>query len=206
MLGTTRILLAGVGGQGVLTAGRVIGEAVMAAGLPVRVGQLHGMSQRGGSVEATVVAGPGETAFVGQGSCDVLLALEPLEALRAAPRLREGATVWLCTARIVPATLGAADKPYPPLAEIEQALRARGAVVHRLDAAALAAQAGDPKAISAVMVGVLAGADCLPVPAELFEHKVAEISPARSRTATVQACRLGMAAARQTGRQEPVRA
>ncbi|MCC6465498.1 MAG: 2-oxoacid:acceptor oxidoreductase family protein [Planctomycetes bacterium] len=203
---TVRVLLAGVGGQGVLTAGRVIGEAAMAAGLPVRVGQLHGMSQRGGSVEATVVVGPGETAFVGPGTCDVLLALEPLEALRAAPRLRSGAQVWLSTARVVPSTLGAADRPYPAAEEIDRALLERGAVVHRLDAAALAAQAGDPKAISAVMVGVLAGTGSLPVPAALFEQMVSAISPARSREATLQACRLGMAAAQKLGRQEPVRA
>ncbi|MBZ0136306.1 MAG: 2-oxoacid:acceptor oxidoreductase family protein [Planctomycetes bacterium] len=190
---TIRILMVGVGGQGVLTAGRVIGEAALAANLDVRVGQLHGMSQRGGSVETTVVIGAGESAFVGAGTCDLLLALEPLEALRAAPRLRPGATVWLSTARIVPGTVGAVDKPYPSLSEIEALLTARGAQVHTVNATDLAASAGDAKAVSAFMLGMLIGAGSLPIDEELFDKTVSAFSPARSRETTLRAYRLGVA-------------
>ena len=187
-----RILMVGVGGQGVLTAGRVIGEAALAADLSVRVGQLHGMSQRGGSVEATVVIGPGETAFIGAGACDMLLALEPLEALRAAPRLRPGATVWLSTARIVPGTVGAVDRPYPSLANIMETLTARGAHVHAVNATALAASVGDPRAVSALMLGMLVGTGRLPIDEDLFDRTVSAFSPARSRDTTLRAYRLGV--------------
>ena len=76
------VLVVGVGGQGTLTAARVLGEAAMAEGLPVRLGQLHGMSQRGGSVESTVLIGPGRSAFLPRRGADVILGLEPLELLR----------------------------------------------------------------------------------------------------------------------------
>jgi indolepyruvate ferredoxin oxidoreductase beta subunit len=198
-----RILLAGVGGQGVLTGARVIGEAALSAGLQVRIGQLHGMSQRGGSVEATVVIGPGRTAFVGAGACDCLLALEPLEALRAAPRLKPGAEAWLNTARLVPATLGGLDRPYPPLPQIEQALAARGAVVRRLDAASLA---GDARAVSAVMLGVLVGAGRLPISERQFEQAMRDFTPPRVLETTLRAWRLGIDASRRQAWKEAERA
>ena len=84
---TLRILIVGVGGQGVLSAARHIGQAALDHGLEARIGQIHGLSQRGGSVESTVVLGPGSTGFVSMGQADVLLALEPLEALRALARV-----------------------------------------------------------------------------------------------------------------------
>lgn len=201
-----RILLAGVGGQGVLTGARVIGEAALAAGLPVRIGQLHGMSQRGGSVEATVVIGAGRTAFVGAGACDCLLALEPLEALRASARLRPGAEVWLNSATLVPATLGALGRPYPSLPQIEQALAARGARVHSLDASALAARAGAARAVSPVMLGVLVGAGRLPVSERQFEQAMRDFTPPRVLETTLRAWRLGIDASMQQSGKEAERA
>lgn len=86
----TRILVAGVGGQGVLMVAAVLGDAALAAGVPVVLGQTHGMAQRGGSVRVPVILGSARSAFFSAGEADILLGLDPLEAARAAPWLRPG--------------------------------------------------------------------------------------------------------------------
>ena len=92
-----RVLCCGVGGQGVLSAARWLGDAAMLDDHEVRVGQLHGMSQRGGSVQATVLIGPGHSSVIGPGEADVLVALEPLELGRTAssPASRKGRFTWI---------------------------------------------------------------------------------------------------------------
>ncbi|MFH1130352.1 MAG: 2-oxoacid:acceptor oxidoreductase family protein, partial [Pseudomonadota bacterium] len=82
-----KVLIVGVGGQGVLTAAKMLGDAALHAGFGVTVGQLHGMSQRGGSVEAGVLIGEGESSFIEEGAADIVLGFEPLEVLRALPKM-----------------------------------------------------------------------------------------------------------------------
>lgn len=118
MTGTLRILVVGVGGQGVLTAARAIGEAACRAGLDVRVGQLHGMSQRGGSVEATVCIGRGAGHRIGPAQADVVLGLEPLEALRALPRMSRRTVVFVAPEAIVPFSLTTRGAGHPDLEAI----------------------------------------------------------------------------------------
>ena len=162
------MLVVGVGGQGVLTLARIVGEAAMAAGLPVCVGQQHGMSQRGGSVEATVVLGDGaRTPFVGLGEADILVAFEPLEALRAADRLSPGANVIVSRAGIPLASRPSA--PYPDVPDLLASLRERTPHVHDLDATALAARAGSPRALGAVLLGALASLGALPIDTPTLE-------------------------------------
>ncbi len=158
-----RILVVGVGGQGVLTIARLLGEAALAQGIAVRVGQLHGMAQRGGSVEASVVLGEGEGCFIGPGEADLLLGLEPLEALRALPRLAPGATVLLNTGRVVPFTLVMRGAAYPPPQEILRPLQEAAAAVHPLDAPALLEQLDAPGALNLLMLGALVGLGLLPL-------------------------------------------
>ncbi|MFQ5655770.1 MAG: 2-oxoacid:acceptor oxidoreductase family protein, partial [Planctomycetota bacterium] len=127
------ILLAGVGGQGVLTAAQIIGRAALAAGLDGMVGQLHGMSQRGGSVEASVVIGAGKSAFIRDRGADAVLGFEPLEALRVSPRVAPHARVVVNTGRIVPFSIVKGGGEYPPLGEILERLGAAAGSVRTID-------------------------------------------------------------------------
>ncbi|MAG64013.1 MAG: 2-oxoacid:acceptor oxidoreductase family protein [Planctomycetota bacterium] len=165
---TLRILVVGVGGQGVLSASRAIGQAAGAKGIDVRIGQLHGLSQRGGSVESTVCLGPGSTGFVSAGQADVLLALEPMEALRALPRLHSESTILVNTMPITPFSLTLAGGTYPDEEGLVDALRGGSRTVHGFDGSALAAESGSARSLNAFMLGTLAGFDVLPLePAEL---------------------------------------
>lgn len=160
--GRFRLLVVGVGGQGVLHAARLLGEAALAQGQEVVVGQLHGMSQRGGSVESTVLIGPGRGSFIGPGQAHALLALEPLEALRALPRLGARTRAVVSLGRIAPFTLAQRGEPYPDLDWILAALRAAAGEVVTLDGPALAQAAGSAQALNLVMLGALAGIGVLP--------------------------------------------
>ncbi len=195
-----RILLVGVGGQGVLTAARHIGEACLQAGHEAVLGQLHGMSQRGGSVESTVVVGGAESSFIEDGEADVVLGLEPLETLRARPRMHARTKVVTSTAPIVPHLLSQMGKPYPPLAEILSAIRAVAASVEALDGAAIVRQAGARQALNVAMLGALAALEVLPFPAEALWSAVAARTRERFLGGNRRAFELGQAAARSRAR------
>ncbi len=175
--GRFRLLLVGVGGQGVLSAARLLGEAALTEGKQVVVGQLHGMSQRGGSVESTVLIGPGRSSFIGPGEADAMLALEPLEALRALPRLSRRTRVVVSLGKIPPFTLAQKGQPYPDLDGILTALRGAALDVVTVDGPALAAAAGSARALNMVMLGALASLGVLPVSLEVIEKAIQDSGP-----------------------------
>ncbi|MHC5071113.1 MAG: 2-oxoacid:acceptor oxidoreductase family protein [Planctomycetota bacterium] len=199
-----RLLLMGVGGQGVLTAARTLGEAAMASGLPVRVGQLHGLSQRGGSVESSVVIGPGHTGFVGAKQADVVVGLDPLEAQRALPRMSARTRVVLNRAPIAINSLTVQGLEYPSLEEILAAIGAVTEHVTVVDGMALAHAAGNPRALNVVMLGLLAGLDLLPLDAAALAAAVDARSPERHREINRRAFQLGSeSAGREATGREP---
>ena len=100
-----RLVLAGVGGQGVLSMGRWIGEAAHQRRLPVVVQQTHGLSQRGGSVTSSVVIGGACSPEVPDGMADLLVALEPMEGVRVLQKVSQRTTALLNTRAIVPGSL-----------------------------------------------------------------------------------------------------
>ena len=83
---TKRLIIVAVGGQGNLLASKVLAEAAMMAEIPVRMSEIHGMAQRGGVVESSLVFGDAHSTIISNGRADVLLAFEPAEALRALAR------------------------------------------------------------------------------------------------------------------------
>lgn len=187
-----KILVAGVGGQGALTAARFLGDACLASGLEVLVGQLHGMSQRGGSVECSVLVGPGRSTFIGAGEADVLLALEPLEALRALPRLSERSRVVVNLGTIVPFNLAMQGAPYPAISEILGALRAVTTRVYAVDGPALVKQVGVGRTLNVVLLGALAALGVLPFGPDALWQAVARHSPPRFLEANRRTFALGM--------------
>ena len=159
----TKILVVGVGGQGVLTVARMLGDAALSMGQDVRVGQLHGMAQRGGSVEALVVLGAGHSAFIGDGEADVVLGVEPLETLRALPRMSSRTHVVLSSGKVVPFTMVREGTQYPPLEDVYDQIREVAPKLHVVDGPALLERAGAPRSLNICLLGALAGLDVLPL-------------------------------------------
>ncbi len=177
--GRFKLLIAGVGGQGVLSAARWLGKAALSAGLEVVLGQLHGMSQRGGSVQSTVLIGPGYSSFIEDRGADAVLGLEPMEALRARPKMSAATRVVVNQGRVVPYILAQQDQEYPVLAGILAEIRAVAPELVTVDGPALVAAAGSARALNVVMLGALAGLEILPVGGDALWGAVAERCPAQ---------------------------
>ena len=185
------IVLAGVGGQGVLTAAGILAEAARRVGLTVKQGEIHGMSQRGGAVTANLrmADGPVASDLIPRGRATMILSLEPLEALRWLPYLSSSGVV-------VTSSNPVENIPdYPPMAEVLLALaRLPHAVV--VDADPLARAAGSGHANNAVMLGAAAG--FLPFRPSLLRSTVGELFAQRSerlRDVNLKAFDAGQAAA-----------
>lgn len=148
------VVIVGVGGQGSLLASRVLGHMATAAGLDVKVSEVHGMSQRGGSVITYVRMAPKVYApLIEQKGADYVLAFEELEALRALPYVKPGGTVIVNTQQILPMPVITGVAEYPQ--NIVQTLRRQADVV-AIDALPLARQAGNQRAVNTILVGALA--------------------------------------------------
>ncbi len=150
------IVISGVGGQGVLVASQIIANAAILKGMNVRVGETHGMAQRGGSVVAHVRFGDdvyGSITPEGQG--DVLLGFEPAEAARYLEFMKEGAHAIVNAHPVIPVSVSSGTAVYPEIGAIEAALKEK-VVPHMIDATGLAVAAGNMIASNTVMVGAFA--------------------------------------------------
>jgi indolepyruvate ferredoxin oxidoreductase beta subunit len=149
------VLLVGVGGQGVVTAARILGDAAHAAGLPVVVGQLHGMSQRGGSVECSVLFGPGRSSYLSR--ADIVVGFEPLEALRARHRMGAATKVLINTGPVVLPGLVRGGQPYPTLDRILADIRAVTEDIVLVDGPGALKEVGEARTLNVFMLGALQG-------------------------------------------------
>jgi indolepyruvate ferredoxin oxidoreductase beta subunit len=114
-----------VGGQGTLTATTLLARAALSAGLSVTSGEIHGMAQRGGVVESTLLIGY-KSPKIGPGEADILLGFEPLETLRALPYLKPGGLVLSSTEYLAPLSVACGREDNPDIETIKaQGLRAR---------------------------------------------------------------------------------
>ena len=151
---TKSVMIVGVGGQGSLLASRILGNVLLQQGFSVKVSEVHGMSQRGGSVVTYVrygekVASP----IIEKGCADTVLAFELLEAKRAVPYLKEGGKIIVNAQQMDPMPVILGTAKYPE--DIDEVLNANAEVI-KLDAAKLALEAGNLKAVNVVLIGVLA--------------------------------------------------
>lgn len=148
------IMIVGVGGQGTLLASRILGNAVIAEGYDVKVSEVHGMSQRGGSVVTYVKFGDKVySPIIDKGEADIILAFEMLEAYRALPYLKKDGVIIANNQMInpMPVIIGAMEYPK----DIDKKI-ASVANLECLDAAKLAKEAGNIKAVNVVLIGVMA--------------------------------------------------
>ncbi|MBN1778275.1 MAG: indolepyruvate oxidoreductase subunit beta [Clostridiales bacterium] len=148
------IVIVGVGGQGTLLTSKILAQLAKAQGYNVKVSEVHGMAQRGGSVITHVRIGAQVHApLVAAGSADYLLAFEPLEAARAVSYLQPDGKLIVSTQRIPPMPVLSGTATYPE--EPYQALLCASQAVEALDAYAIAVEAGSYRAVNLVLLGVL---------------------------------------------------
>lgn len=151
---TKGIMIVGVGGQGTLLASRILGSVLIGQGYDVKMSEVHGMSQRGGSVVTYVKFGEKVySPLVDQGEADYIIAFERLEAARWVSYLKEGGTLMINDRRISPMPVITGAMEYPD--EIVEKLRSKGAKVVACDALSMAIEAGNPKSVNVVMIGIL---------------------------------------------------
>ncbi len=172
-----RIFFTGVGGQGTLLATRLVGEAALEEGLPVVVSEIHGMAQRGGVVESAVAVGNLSSPTIADGEADILLAFEPLEALRALPKCHGRTVVVANTVPIVPFTVAVGQSTYPSMELIRSSLEAKVARVIWVDAVQTARKSGSERGANMVMVGVLAGTGKIPVSGKSWRKAMERVLP-----------------------------
>ena len=147
------ILLVGVGGQGTILASKILTSALMKAGYDVKMSEIHGMSQRGGSVSTQVRYGDKVySPIVGKGSADVIVAFEEMEALRWLDHLKIGGKMVINDYQIqpVPVNLGTAEYPEGIIDHLKDKVD-----VLSFKAADVATELGNPKAMNIVLLGAL---------------------------------------------------
>ncbi|MDR1665342.1 MAG: indolepyruvate oxidoreductase subunit beta [Clostridiales bacterium] len=157
------IVIAGVGGQGTLLASRIIGGAAIKSGCDVKVSEVHGMSQRGGSVITFVRYGDGKVSspVIDSGQADAVLAFELLEAYRCVPYVKKAGGRIIANLQKsdpMPVITGAMDFPE----NIPEKIRGLGIPLDLLDATALAVKSGNSRAVNVVLIGRLAAALSFP--------------------------------------------
>ena len=151
---TKNIMIVGVGGQGSLLASKMLGQLLLSQGYDVKVSEVHGMSQRGGSVVTYVRYGEKVySPIIDKGTADFIISFEKLEAARWVPYLKKGGKIIMSTQEIdpMPVIIGAAQYPE----NLVEKMQAAGADVDAIDALDLAMQAGSSKAVNLVLMGRL---------------------------------------------------
>jgi indolepyruvate ferredoxin oxidoreductase beta subunit len=191
MMKTKNIMIVGVGGQGSLLASKLLGRLLMNEGYDVKVSEVHGMSQRGGSVVTYVrygdkVASP----VIDAGEADYIVSFELLEAARMLGYLAADGQIITNTQQIDPMPVITGAASYPE--DLVGTLKAAGAKVDAFDALRLATEAGSPKAVNIVLMGRLSKYFPLPEPA--WTKAIEESVPAKFLELNKKAFELGRSA------------
>ena len=166
------VYLVGVGGQGIITASRIIGDAAILAGKNVLLSETHGMAQRGGSVMCTARIGDVYSPLIPDGQADVVLSLELLEALRAVCKASKNTVVISSDERMIPLSVSTQKLSYPTLDEVREGVAKVAKEFVLIEASKLATEAGVPMSSNIVMVGALAGTGLTYLDKEHFEKAI----------------------------------
>ena len=191
----TNIIITGVGGQGNVMASRVLAGILVSAGYIVTIGETFGMSQRGGSVmshlrvSSTSVLSP----QIPQGRADIIIALEPVEALRVLTKYGNPDVAVLANSRMAyPMGVITGEFTYPSLDEIRSMFSKLSAKSWMIDATSVAVELGNPVLSNIVMIGALAGALLLPIDRCAFEKELTKSMSADKRQINLKAFDAGM--------------
>lgn len=182
------LLITGVGGQGAILASDIIGKAAVTAGIPIRAAETHGMAQRGGSVVNHIRVGNDYGSMIPKKGADLLLALEPMEAVRYLDFLKDGGVIIVNTQPIIPVTVTSGLTKYPEVPDILEFLSEKY-IVKAFNADELAYEAGSRLAMNVVMVGAVSG--YLPIPKEIILESVKALVPQKTIEVNLRAFEAG---------------
>jgi indolepyruvate ferredoxin oxidoreductase beta subunit len=186
------IIICGVGGQGVVLMSELLGNAAVRDGIEVKGSEVLGMAQRGGSVFSNIRLGSDVYApLTPEGKCDILIAVEPSEALRNIHYLSKTSMVILNSREVVPYTVFLGSSGYPGPEEILEKLNKVAERVITLDAARLAEEAGNLQSTNVVMLGALFGSGLMSINTETAKAVIQARFPARTAEANLKAFNLG---------------
>ncbi len=184
----TNILLVGVGGQGILLASEILSETFMLAGFDVKKSEIHGMSQRGGSVVSHVRYGKEVfSPIVPEGEGDILFGFELMETFRSLPLLKQGGKVVVNDLRIPPPSVLMGQEAYPE--GLVDRIRAEFPDVLLVDGQNLATEAGNPRAANTVLLGAVSKR--LDIAEEFWLAALEKMVPKKAFTVNLKAFTLG---------------
>jgi len=184
----TNILLVGVGGQGILLASEVLSEAFMLAGYDVKKSEIHGMSQRGGSVVSHVRFGTKVfSPIVPEGEGDILFGFEIMETYRSLPLLRRGGTVVANDLRIQPPSVLLGQEAYPE--NLPNAIAAQFPDFKLVDGQRTAAEAGNAKVANTVLLGAVSKR--LPIEEQYWLDAIGKMVPQKALSINIKAFQAG---------------
>lgn len=184
-----------VGGQGNLLASRVLGEAALLSGVPVRMSEIHGMAQRGGVVESALVFGDAESTIISDGEADVFISFEPAEALRALKKCKKETVSIINLSPLPPFTVAIGRGVYPDLEDVKKLISEKTERLIAFDAVALANEAGSVMSVNMVLLGALAQTGVLPLSAENIRTAIETRTKKSFAHINLNAFELGFAAA-----------
>ena len=192
---TKRLVIVAVGGQGNLLASSVLGEAALLCGIPLNMSEIHGMAQRGGVVESSLVFGDAKSTIISDGEADVLVGFEPAETLRALSKCNAGTVVITNLAPLMPFTVNIGQGVYPDLKQLQELIRQKTAKLIAFNAAALAKEAGNSLSVNMVLLGALIQTGILPLSVEEVKQAMEAKTKKAFLESNLKAFDLGFAAA-----------
>ncbi len=189
---TVSIVISGVGGQGVLTLAEILAKAALSDSHNVRVGEIHGMAQRGGHVVCTVRIGAGARGpIVDPGTANLLVGFEPVETLREAHMIQEDGCVLLSSHIQYPVAVSMGNASYPPNKEIISGIRKFTNRILEFDAMAIAKEAGSSRALNMVMLGAIIGTGLTPITEEAALDAVRSTFSKKLESINIKAVKMG---------------
>lgn len=189
----TNIVLTGVGGQGVITAANILGKAAVKAGVTVFVSEVHGMAQRGGSVNCTIRIGDVSGPLVPSGSADVIVSTEPIEALRYIHFSNKDTKIITDISPVIPFTVSTGEDKYPDIEKVFKELEKYGKL-YKIDAVKIAKDAGDIITKNIVLLGALSAVDVIPFKVDILLDTILENVPAKYKDMNKKAYENGLKA------------
>ncbi|MTK64826.1 MAG: indolepyruvate oxidoreductase subunit beta [Methanobacterium sp.] len=185
------IYISGVGGQGIIKTSTVMGEAAMKTGLPVVMSEVHGMAQRGGSVSTELKIGDNYSPIIELGSADLLISFEPVEALRAVPKISKETYIILNTNPIYPFNLSESGESYPDVQNVLTELNNKAKQVYALDADKIARESGHSLSMNMVMLGAATAVEGFPIEKETILNSMKANLPGKSLEINLKAFNTG---------------
>ena len=191
------VQIVGVGGQGVLMASMVLGNAAMEMGFQVAMSEVHGMAQRGGSVLSTLrfgdeVISPLEAV----GNADMIMGFEPSETCRNIQLANRDSVILMNMDPVLPSMVAAGFEEYPDVSDLVDSVRAVNGHLVTIGATSLAIKAGKAVAANAVMIGAVAALEGFPIPRDVLKDVLGKLVPEKFRELNLKAFDMGYEAAR----------